>query len=144
MKRQDLIAAAALLVLAGCAAAPYAPVVGLAASGADRVSLREQPKYANLIGVPLSPKSTGTRIWALRKFKSGRYFIEQSDPNKNYTPFVCDLSGGEIVIQDIFEDKINGGLYYSGSARCKGGAASDTPKNHFYSEFFTFPDMGKR
>ncbi|MGY8961480.1 MAG: hypothetical protein ACKVKG_18525 [Alphaproteobacteria bacterium] len=132
MKHRNIITAAALLMLAGCAIVPYAPVAGLAASGADRASLREQPQYAKLIGVSLSPKTTGSRIWALRKFNKGRYFIERSDPNKNYTPFVCNLSGGEIVIKDIFEDKINGGVHYSASARCKSGAFVDAPRNHFY------------
>ena len=53
-----------------------------------------------------------------KKFKDGRYHIElKSDQNRKET--ICSLNEGIISIDSIFEDSINGGIFYSAKVTCE-------------------------
>ena len=119
-------------IVGSCSVAAYAPVVGMSAAGLDRNSLKGDEKYDQVIGRRVRLENLGEIVWTLRRFTGGRYFVERTISANNSTLFVCSLGGREIEISDIFEDKINGGIYYSARVQCDGGTPIEAPKNHWH------------
>ncbi|WP_426415055.1 hypothetical protein [Aestuariirhabdus sp. LZHN29] len=127
----------AVLGLAGCSALAYTPVVGTTVVGADRESLNDQPEYREFIEAPLALVPTPDREWSLRRFNGGRYFVELSGYSNQSTERICMLGDGDLVIEEIFQDRINGGVHYQGRARCGAtGGWIKVPRNHWYPEGF--------
>ncbi|MCL6417652.1 hypothetical protein MIB92_18480 [Aestuariirhabdus sp. Z084] len=123
----------ALLALTGCSVAAYTPVVGTAAVGAGQESLNELPEYRSLINTPLTLLPEPGQQWTLRRFSGGRFFVERSPIANRSTELICLLADGQLIIDEIYEDRINGGLYYSGKARCdESDDWLEVPRNHWY------------
>lgn len=127
-----------VFLLSGCSITAYTPVIGASVVGMDEVSTKDDDKYGGLIQRSIILESEGERIWTLRKFSGGRYFIELSRRDSNYTPLVCDLTRRELFITDIYEDRISGGVFYSANTSCADGSIIETSRNHWYEVLFDY------
>ena len=119
------------IFLTGCSIVTYAPVVGSSAVGLDKVTLRDSPEYAQIINSTVKLTDTSDYNWTLRKFTKGRYFIERTYPSVKSTQEICSLNGRDVIIKDIYEDRINGGIFYSAVVSCDGGSKIEATKNHW-------------
>lgn len=122
------------IILSGCSIAAYTPVVGGAAFGYDRVSLKGELGFSKIIGAKITLEDTEEYEWTLRKFSKGRLFIEKTYEGVQSTRKICSLGGSEIEIIDVFEDRINGGIFYSANATCNGIEYFKTVKNNWSND----------
>lgn len=133
MLRLSIVLIIAFL-LVGCSIGVYTRGIGVSVGRYDKVSLKNDPQYAQFIGTSILLKNADDYRWTLRKFSNGRYFIERTHPEFKGTEEVCSLEGKEIVISDIFKDRFNGGIYYRANVFCDGKNSFDTKKNRWYGD----------
>jgi len=128
-----------VLSLSGCSVVAYTPVVIAAAAGQTRVSLKDDAVYAPYFERSVTLEPVDDADWSLQKFSEGRYFIALTPTPERNSLFICHLSRRQITIREVFEDKINGGVYYSATAPdCTSGdgATVEAPRNTFSLEVF--------
>lgn len=136
-----LIRSAAFLVsavlLGACSVGAYTPVLVTSASGQGKQSLNEASPYDSLVGRWIVLKNSTDRVWTLRRFSRGRHFIELSSPDNHSTQLVCRLAGRPLRIDQVFEDRINGGIHYSATTSCADGKMIEAPRNHWLDDIPT-------
>ena len=132
MRRMNLLLVFVVLLGAGCSVAVYTPVVVGSVLGFDKKSLNDDERFEHLIGTPIVLDNADDRVWTLRRFSGGRYSILLSSPGNTSTELVFALDDRPIVITSVFEDKLNGGVYYSAEVQDNEGATIEAPKNHWY------------
>jgi hypothetical protein len=127
------------VLLTGCMFAVYTPVVVGSALGLDRETLNEDPRYAPLIGRDLALEQVEQDRWLLRKFDGGRYFVEVRVPPTAATAStstivtICDFTDATMRIDEVFLDRLNGGVHFSAQVTCPSGERYTAPINHWYS-----------
>jgi hypothetical protein len=87
----------------------------MGATGLDKESLAATEPYAGLIGQTVVLQDGDDRYWTLRSFDSGRQFLQYSPQleGASYsTRMIARLDGSAITINAIYNDKINGGVYF--------------------------------
>lgn len=130
-----LITIGTTLTLSGCAFGGLLPLTLASMTGQDRVTLGDQAEYANIIDSKIILRDTDDYRWTLRKHTKGRYFVQKKYPGLGSTDEVCSLNNQEILVTDIFEDRINGGIFYSAVVTCDGINEITTTRNFWYGDF---------
>ena len=124
-----------LVLLSGCSVAVYSPVIGMSVLGMDKESLSDNPKYKQILNRNVILPDEKGQDWVLRRFSSGRNFISKAKvSDESGVSIVCYLSGKELVITDVYTDKVNGGVFYSASVSCDGNTITKVPKSYWYPE----------
>ena len=104
-----------LTALSGCSIAAHTPAVAMGATGVDKESLADTEPYAGLIDRTVILADGEDRYCTLREFDSGRQFLQYSPQleGASYsTQMVARLDGRSIIIREIYNDKINGGVFF--------------------------------
>ncbi len=116
--------------LHSCSVLVYTPVIATAALGFNKTDLSDQPGYKEYVGKFLYLKSLGNRLWKLKKFEGGRYYIERQS-RQGAEQGICNLEANKLLITGIFSDSINGGRYFSATVYCQ-GQKFEAPLNHWF------------
>ena len=119
-----------ILLLSACSVLPYAPVVVTSSLGLHQTDLSEKHPYKKFIGRAIKLSESGDKTWQLKKFKDGRYYIALSNNSRNY---VCQLRDGTVVINKVFSDTINHGIFYDAHVTCL-AKQYRAPLNHWVAE----------
>ncbi len=129
MKCKLLLVFISVVGLSGCSFLAYTPVVVSASLGLNKEDLSEKPEYKDVVGRPFSLAPLDDVPWLLKKFSGGRHHIERQSNIANKIT-VCDLTDARLVIDEIFFDSINGGVFYSAVVECA-GKSYEAPLNHW-------------
>jgi hypothetical protein len=116
------------LLASGCSVIAYTPVVATASLGLNKTDLSHEPEYEGVVGRSFRLQPLDDRSWQLKKFDGGRYYIEQSFNPRDR--IICDLEEGTVVINEIFSDSVNGGVFYAADASCD-GTVFEAPLNRW-------------
>ncbi len=109
------------LLLSACSLLVYTPVVAMSIAGLDRDSLDDDDRYRKLVGYEHVLENSEERSWELHKFDGGRYYLVFPFSKQIEKPdFVCALGGKPVKIVHLFEDELNGGVYFDGEVSCDG------------------------
>ncbi|WP_290701924.1 hypothetical protein [Amphritea sp.] len=103
--------------LCGCSVLAYTPVVATSGLGLNKTDLSESQEFQEFINQPFRLTTLGNTPWQLKKFGGGRYHIELAI-SLSKKEVICELGAKSIVIDKIFDDSINGGIFYSAKVTC--------------------------
>lgn len=106
-----------VFLLCGCSIVAYAPVVATSGLGLNKTDLSESQEFQEFINRPFRLATLGETRWQLKKFGGGRYHIELVT-SLSSKEVICELASESIVIDKIFDDSINGGIFYSAKVTC--------------------------
>jgi hypothetical protein len=115
--------------LYGCSVLAYTPVVATESLGLNQTDLSDSSEFKEYISRPFLLVPVEEVSWQLKKFDGGRYHIELA-ANLSKKEVICELIAGSVIIEKIFDDSMNGGLFYSAKISCNGHTYS-APLNHW-------------
>ncbi len=95
----------------------YTPVVATSGLGFNKTDLSESQEFKRFTNRPLRLVTLDKASWQLKKYEGGRYHIELKT-SVGKKDVICELESKNIVIEKIFDDSVNGGVFYSAKVIC--------------------------
>ena len=129
MYRTSLILLLFAASLCGCSILAYTPVVAVSLLGLNKTDLSDNIEFKDLTNRPFSLAPIEGLSWQLKKIDGGRHHVERAS-NSSEKEVICELIAGKLVIDEIFDDSINGGVFYSATVNCS-GQTYNTPLNRW-------------
>jgi hypothetical protein len=120
--------------LNACSIVAYSPVIMTAALGLNKEDLSNEEKYRPIISSAVRPNSPNTTLY-LKKFSEGRYYLATN--NSTYNRIICNLEDGHLIINEVFFDTINGGIFYAANVYCN-QTQYQAPLNDWSDELLEF------
>jgi hypothetical protein len=105
--------------LYGCSVVAYTPVVVTSVLGINKTDLSEKQEFIEFTNRPFHLQRIDEKSWQLKKFEGGRYHIELS-VGFSKKEVICELNDETVVIDKIFDDSLNGGIFYTAKVNCNG------------------------
>jgi hypothetical protein len=129
MYRKKLILSLFAISLCGCSFLAYTPIIATSSFGLNKTDLSGKREFKDLTNRPFSLAPVDGLSWQLKKFDGGRYYVERAS-STSVKKVICELSEGKLIVDEIFDDSINGGIFYSANVSC-GGNTYNAPLNHW-------------
>lgn len=133
MPYKKLIFILCALILCGCSVVAYTPVVATSALGLNKTDLSDSPEFRKYTKQPFQLEPLDEVSWQLKKFEGGRYYIGLAS-NPSEQEVICDLGAESVLIENIFDDSVNGGIFYSARVTCN-KQVYNAPLNHWSDQF---------
>ncbi len=122
------------ILLGGCSALPYVPVVVGSSLGMTKSSLSDVEPYASNIGITrYSNQSPSAPV--LKKFKNGRYFLGFTQKESDGIKIICSLRGMHIDVTDIFNEAAYGEVMFDAKVYCN-NKEYRAPLNSWHPDYF--------